>query len=87
MAKRRKASRAASECVSEEIAKHCHKKRGKCRRAKERKQAVAIGYAICRRKGFSGLQGPKREPPPVYFVPQGPPPGVPRGGLKGRRRR
>jgi Family of unknown function (DUF6496) len=93
MAKRRKrTSRAASECVSEEIAKHCHKKRGKCRRAKERKQAIAIGYSICRRKGFksipSGLSGTKREPPPVYFTPHGPPPGVPRGpGLRGKRRR
>lgn len=50
------ASRAASSCVSREIAKHCRKKRGKCKRAKERKQAIAIGYSICRRKGFHSIR-------------------------------
>jgi hypothetical protein len=50
-----RSSKAASACVSREIAKHCHKKRGKCRRAKARKQAIAIGYAICRRKGFRSI--------------------------------
>lgn len=43
---------AAKLCVSREIAKHCRKKRGKCRKADERKQAAAIGYSICRRLGF-----------------------------------
>jgi hypothetical protein len=53
MARRRRLSKAAQACVSHEIAKHCHKKRGKCRRKKERKQAIAIGYSICRREGHS----------------------------------
>jgi hypothetical protein len=53
-----RASGAASECVSDEIAKHCHKKRGKCRKKAARKQAIAIAYSICRRKGFRSI--PKR---------------------------
>ncbi len=48
-------SKAAKVCVSTEIAKHCRKKRGKCRKASERKQAVAIGFAICRRRGFRSI--------------------------------
>lgn len=52
---RRKTSRAASDCVSHEIEKHCRKKRGKCKKAKARKQAIAIGYAVCRRKGFKSI--------------------------------
>ena len=53
--RRRKSSAAAQECVSHEIAKHCRKKRGKCRGVKERKQAAAIGYSICRRMGFKSI--------------------------------
>ena len=54
-----KSSKAAQECVSREIAKHCHKKRHKCKTVKERKQAAAIGYSICRREGFRSI--PKRK--------------------------
>lgn len=50
------ASKAAKSCVSREIAKHCRKKRGRCRRAAERKQAVAIGFSICRRRGFRSIR-------------------------------
>lgn len=50
------ASKAAKACVSREIAKHCRKKRGRCRRAAERRQAVAIGFSICRRKGFRSVK-------------------------------
>lgn len=49
-------TKAAKACVSTEIAKHCRKKRGRCRRAAERKQAVAIGYSICRRRGFKSIK-------------------------------
>jgi hypothetical protein len=49
----------ARACISEEISKHCRKKRGKCRRSKKaRKQAAAIGYSICRRAGHRSI--PKR---------------------------
>jgi hypothetical protein len=47
-----KITRAAQECVSREIAKHCHKKKGRCLGKKERRQAAAIGYSICRREGY-----------------------------------
>jgi len=57
MAKRRP-SAAARACISEEIARHCHKKRGKCRTKKQRMQAVAIGYSMCRRAGHRSI--PKR---------------------------
>jgi hypothetical protein len=56
--RKRKLPRKAQACVSREIAKHCDKKRGKCRRVAERKQAAAIGYGMCRRKGFKSI--PKR---------------------------
>lgn len=49
---KRKLSKAAQECVSREIAKHCHKKAKRCRKPAERAQAAAIGYSICRREGF-----------------------------------
>jgi hypothetical protein len=49
-------SKGARDCVSHEIAKHCGKKRGKCKGAKARKQAVAIGFAVCRRKGFRSIR-------------------------------
>ncbi len=48
-------TKAAKKCVSREIAKHCRKKKGKCRKAAERKQAVAIGFSICRRRGFTSI--------------------------------
>ncbi len=41
--------------VSRQIAKHCRKKRGKCRNAAGRAQAAAIGYSQCRRKGFRSI--------------------------------
>lgn len=50
------ASKAAKACVSMEIAKHCRKKRGRCRKAAERAQAVAIGFSICRRRGFRSIK-------------------------------
>lgn len=50
-----KLSKAAKACVSEEISKHCRKKRGRCKRVAERKQAVAIGFSICRRRGFRSI--------------------------------
>lgn len=49
-------TKAAKACVSREIKRHCKKKRGRCKRAAERKQAVAIGYSICRRRGFTSIQ-------------------------------
>ena len=52
MAKRRRMSKVAGSCVSREIAKHCHKKPGKCKGKRERKQAIAIGFSICKREGF-----------------------------------
>lgn len=42
----------AKACVSHEIAKHCRKKRGKCKKVATRKQAAAIAYSVCRRKGL-----------------------------------
>lgn len=55
MAKRsRILTRAAAKCVSEEISKHCRKKRGRCKGPKH-KQAIAIGFSICRRKGFHSI--------------------------------
>jgi len=56
---KRQPSKQAKACISEEIKKHCHKKSGKCRKAKERSQAVAIAYSICRREGFRSIK-PKR---------------------------
>ncbi len=50
------ASKAAKDCVSKEIAKHCRKKRSRCKKAKERKRAVAIGFSICRRQGFRSIR-------------------------------
>ena len=50
----KKPSKAARDCVSHEIAKHCRKKSGKCK-GKVLRQAVAIGYSICRRKGFRSI--------------------------------
>lgn len=51
--RKRKMTRAAAKCLTHEIAKHCRKgKRNKCRKAKARKQAVAIGFAVCKRRGF-----------------------------------
>lgn len=55
---KRMASPRAQACVSREISKHCKKKRGRCRLPKDRKQAVAIAYSICRRKGLRSI--PKR---------------------------
>jgi hypothetical protein len=49
---KRKLSPAAQACISEEIAKHCRKKRGKCARPAARAQAAAIGFSVCRRRGF-----------------------------------
>lgn len=49
-------TKAAKACVSKEIAKHCRKKRGRCRKVADRRQAVAIGYSICRRKGFRSVK-------------------------------
>jgi hypothetical protein len=54
MAKRR-LSKAAKACISHEIAKHCRKKRGKCRKASTRAQAIAIGFSVCRRKGLKSI--------------------------------
>lgn len=42
----------AKACVSRETAKHCRKKRGRCRKTAARAQAVAIAFNVCRRKGF-----------------------------------
>jgi hypothetical protein len=52
---RKKMSAAASECISHEIERHCRKKRGKCKLPKERKQAIAISYSMCKRKGFRSI--------------------------------
>jgi len=52
MARRRRVSAAARDCISEEIAKHCHKKFDRCSGKRARRQAIAIGYSICRRRGF-----------------------------------
>lgn len=49
------ASKQAKSCVSREIKRHCHKKRGKCKRESERKQAVAIAFSMCRRRGFRSI--------------------------------
>ncbi|MGH7176827.1 MAG: DUF6496 domain-containing protein [Tepidisphaeraceae bacterium] len=47
------ASKAAKACVQHEVSKHCRKKRGKgCKSPAVRAQAVAIGFSICRRRGF-----------------------------------
>lgn len=51
----KKASKAARACVSHEIAKHCRKKRGRCRKPAERAQAAAIGFSICKRRGFRSI--------------------------------
>jgi hypothetical protein len=48
----KKLSKAARACVSRQIKRHCRKKRGKCKRAAGRAQAAAIGYSVCRRKGY-----------------------------------
>lgn len=48
----RRMSEAASACVSREISKHCHKKRGRCKGKRERAQAIAIGFSICKREGY-----------------------------------
>jgi hypothetical protein len=45
-------TKAAKACVSHEVKKHCHKKRGKCGKTAARKQAVAIAFSVCRRAGF-----------------------------------
>lgn len=56
MAKRRKKpTKAAKACISHEIAKHCGKKKRRCKNARARKQAVAIGFSVCRRKGFRSI--------------------------------
>lgn len=52
-------TKAARTCVMHEIHKHCANKRRRCKGTKERSQAVAIGYAVCRRKGFTSI--PKRK--------------------------
>lgn len=52
---RRKLSKAARVCISEEISRHCRKKRGRCKRVAERKQAIAIGFSVCRRRGFRSI--------------------------------
>jgi len=49
-----KMSRTAGACVSREIARHCRRKKGRCRGA-GRAQAVAIGYSICRRRGYRSI--------------------------------
>jgi hypothetical protein len=49
---RTKLPKAARDCISREISKHCRKKRGKCEKLAGRAQATAIGYSVCRRKGF-----------------------------------
>lgn len=51
----RRLTKSAQACVSNETAKHCRKKRGRCKRSTERKQAVAIGFSVCRRKGFRSI--------------------------------
>ena len=59
----KKLSKAAKKCLSMEIAKHCEGKQGKkktCKNLKVRRQAVAIGFAICRRKGFRSIPKIKR---------------------------
>jgi len=48
---KRKLTKAAQACVSREIRKHYKK-------GKPAGQAAAIGYSICRRKGFRSI--PKR---------------------------
>ena len=48
-------SKAAKACISKEVAKHCHKKKGRCKRSGERMQSVAISYSICRRKGHRSI--------------------------------
>jgi hypothetical protein len=53
MAKRSK----AEACISRETAKHCRKKRGKCKKAAARAQAVAIAFSVCRRKGLRVPKG------------------------------
>jgi hypothetical protein len=52
-----KLSKAAKTCVSKEIKKHCGRKPGKCRKEAKRKQAVAIAFSVCRRKGFKAPKG------------------------------
>jgi hypothetical protein len=51
----KKLSKAAQACISREVPKHCKKKRRRCKISSERKQAVAISYAVCRRKGFRSI--------------------------------
>jgi hypothetical protein len=46
---------AAKQCISDEIRRHCDAKPGKCRKAPARKQAVAIAYSVCRRKGSRSI--------------------------------
>lgn len=50
-----KMSKAASTCISRQIKKHCRKKRGKCKDAKKRAQAIAIAFSQCQRKGFRSI--------------------------------
>jgi hypothetical protein len=51
----KKLTKAAQACVSREISKHCKTKRRRCKLGSERKQAAAISYAVCRRKGFRSI--------------------------------
>jgi hypothetical protein len=55
MAKRKRASKEAQACISKEIYRHCEKKRGRCKRPADRRQAVAIGFSVCKRKGFRSI--------------------------------
>lgn len=56
------ASKRARKCVSDEIAKHCRKKRGKktCKRPEVLAQVQAMSYNICRRKGFRSIPKKRR---------------------------
>jgi hypothetical protein len=48
-------SRDAKDCISDEIARHCRGKRGRCKDPRERKQAIAIGFSVCKGKGFRSI--------------------------------
>jgi hypothetical protein len=63
MAKRRRSKKptsAAKKCISAEISKHCAKGARKCKNARKRKQAVAISFAVCRRKGYRSIPAAPR---------------------------
>lgn len=53
--RKKKPTSAAKKCISHEISKHCAKGARKCKNPRKRKQAVAIAFSVCKRKGFRSI--------------------------------